>query len=50
MQQLVHYARFHVGGDDIKFGDITDDIKAKSFEAGVNLGLGVELFKRLAVV
>ena len=43
------YARIHVGGDDIKFGDITEDIKAKSFEAGVNLGLGVELFKRLAV-
>ena len=43
------YARIHVGGDDIKFGDVTEDIKAKSFEAGVNLGLGVELFKRLAV-
>ncbi len=43
------YAKIHVGGDDIKFGDVTEDIKAKSFEAGVNLGLGVELFKRLAV-
>ena len=43
------YAKIHVGGDDIKFSDVTDDIKAKTFEAGVNLGLGVELFKRLAV-
>lgn len=43
------YAKIHVGGDDIKFANVTDDIKAKTFEAGVNLGLGVELFKRLAV-
>ena len=43
------YAKIHVGGDDIKFADVTDDIIAKTFEAGVNLGLGVELFKRLAV-
>ena len=43
------FAKIHVGGDDIKFADVTDDIKAKTFEAGVNLGLGVELFKRLAV-
>ena len=43
------YARVHVGGDDIKFSDVTDDIKAKAFEAGINLGLGVEIIKRLAV-
>ena len=43
------YAKIHVGGDDIKFADVTDDIKAKTFEAGVNLGLGVVLFKRFAV-
>lgn len=43
------YAKIHVGGDDIKFANVTDDIKAKTFEAGVNLGLGVELFKRIAV-
>ena len=41
------YARIHVGDDG--FGKISDDIKSKSFEAGINLGLGVELFKRLAV-
>lgn len=43
------YARIHVSGDDIKFSGVVDDAKAKAFEAGVNLGLGVELFKRLAV-
>lgn len=42
------YAKFHIsGGDD--FETVSDKIKAKSFEAGVNLGLGVELFKKLAV-
>lgn len=43
------YARVHVGGDDIKFSDVQDDFKAKAFEAGVNLGLGLEIFKRVAV-
>ena len=43
------YARIHVAGDDIKFSGVTDDIKAKAFEAGVNVGLGAELLKRLAV-
>ncbi len=43
------YARIHVGGDNIKFSDVTDDIKAKAFEAGINLGLGVEVFTRLAI-
>lgn len=43
------YARIHVSGDDIKFTAVTDDIKAKTFEAGVNLGLGLEIFKRIAV-
>ncbi|NLZ95862.1 MAG: PorT family protein [Bacteroidales bacterium] len=42
------YGRIHVGGGD-DFKKISDDIKSKSFEAGINLGLGVELFKRLAV-
>lgn len=43
------YARIHINGDDIKFHHLTDDIKAKSFEAGVKLGLGLEIFKRIAV-
>ncbi len=43
------YARIHISGDDIKVKDVTEDIKAKAFEAGLNLGLGVEVFKRLAI-
>lgn len=43
------YARIHLDGDDLKFADVTEQIKTKAFEAGVNLGLGVELFSRLAV-
>lgn len=43
------YARIHVAGDDLKFSSINEDIKAKSFEAGVNLGVGAELFSKLAV-
>lgn len=42
------YARLHVGGDD-DFRKVSDDIKAKSFEAGVNLGLGFELLRKVAV-
>ena len=43
------YARIHISGDDINFGGVKEDIEAKAFEAGVNMGLGVELFQRLAV-
>ena len=43
------YARIHVGGEDLKFSGVVEDFKAKSFEAGINLGLGAELFKRLAI-
>ncbi len=42
------YARIHIGGDD-DFKKISDDIKSKSFEAGINVGLGVEVLRRLAV-
>lgn len=43
------YARIHIAGDDIKFKDVVEEAKAKAFEAGINLGLGVEVFSRLAV-
>lgn len=43
------YARIHISGDDINIDNVLEDAKAKSFEAGVNLGLGVEIFKRVAV-
>lgn len=43
------YARFLLSGDDVKISDATENIKAKNFEAGINLGAGVEIFSRLAV-
>ncbi|WP_294080649.1 porin family protein [Proteiniphilum sp. UBA5384] len=43
------YGRFLLSGDDVKISDATKNIKAKNFEAGINLGAGVELFSRLAV-
>lgn len=43
------YARIHISGDDINIDNVLEDANAKSFEAGVNLGLGVEIFKRVAV-
>lgn len=43
------YARFHIGGDDVDFSDGIEQIKSKSFQAGINLGLGAEIFSRLAV-
>lgn len=45
------YVGFRVGGDkfwDIP-GSIGDQLKAKSFNAGVNLGAGVELIRHLQV-
>lgn len=43
------YARIHISGDDINIDNVIEDAKAKAFEAGVNIGLGVEIFKRIAV-
>ena len=43
------YARFLLSGDDVKISDATENIIAKNFEAGINLGAGVEIFSRLAV-
>ena len=42
------YAKINVGGDD-GFDKISEDIKTKSFEAGVNVGLGAELFSKFSV-
>ena len=45
------YVGFRVGGDklwDIP-GSVGDQLKAKSFNAGLNLGAGVELIKHLQV-
>lgn len=43
------YGRFHLAGDDVKIGDVSEAVKAKSFEAGINLGVGAEILSRLAV-
>ena len=43
------YARFLLSGDDVRISDTPENIKAKNFEAGINLGAGVEVFSRLAV-
>ncbi len=43
------YAKIHVDGSSIKFKDVTDDIKAENFEAGINLGVGLELFRKFAL-
>lgn len=43
------YAALRVGGDKINFSDVTEDIKSKSFQAGVNIGMGVEVLKMIQV-
>ena len=43
------YAGYLISGDKIDFQSMGDEIKAKSFEAGVNLGLGFELFRLIQV-
>ena len=42
------YAHFKIG-DNKFFEEFKDDIKAKSFGAGLNFGVGVELLKMLSV-
>lgn len=43
------YAGYLIGGDEIDLQAMQDDLKAKEFQAGANLGLGVELFRMLQV-
>lgn len=43
------YARFLVSADDFTYESIKDKVDTKSFEAGINLGLGAEVLSRLAV-
>lgn len=43
------YAGYLISGDEIDFQDIGNDIKAKSFQAGANIGVGVELLNMLQV-
>lgn len=43
------YAAMRIGGDKINFSEISEDIESKSFQAGVNIGLGVEVLKMIQV-
>lgn len=42
------YAHFKLGNNDF-FKDLSDNVKAKNFGAGINLGAGIELFRMLQV-
>lgn len=43
------YAGYLISGDGIDLEEMQQDIKAKEFQAGANIGLGVELLKMLQV-
>lgn len=43
------YAGYLISGDEINLEDMQQDLKAKEFQAGANIGLGLELFKMLQV-
>lgn len=43
------YAGYLISGDKIDFTQIGDDIKAKTFEGGLNLGLGFEIFNLVQI-
>lgn len=43
------YASYLISGDGIDLQDVQADIKAKEFQAGANIGLGLELFRMLQV-
>ncbi|MBK5194520.1 MAG: PorT family protein [Proteiniphilum sp.] len=43
------YAGYLLSGDGINFQDVGDDIKAKEFQAGANIGFGVEVLHMIQV-
>lgn len=43
------YAGYLISGDEINLQQIGDDIKAKSFQAGANIGAGVEILNMIQV-
>ncbi|MBF6627293.1 MAG: PorT family protein [Proteiniphilum sp.] len=43
------YAGYLISGDEIDFQNIGDDINAKKFQAGANVGFGVELLHMIQV-
>ncbi|MDD4009386.1 MAG: outer membrane beta-barrel protein [Fermentimonas sp.] len=43
------WAGYLIDGDEFSITDITNDIKAKEFQAGANLGFGIEVLRFLQV-
>lgn len=43
------YAKIHLSGDNVKFKNVPEEFKSKAFEAGINIGVGAELFSKFAV-
>ncbi|MDD4777705.1 MAG: outer membrane beta-barrel protein [Fermentimonas sp.] len=43
------WAGYLIDGDEFRINDITNDIKAQEFQAGANLGFGVEVLRFLQV-
>lgn len=43
------YIGYLISGDEVDFQDIGNDIKAKSFQAGANIGAGLEIFSIIQV-
>ncbi len=43
------WAGYLIDGDELNLGDVTDGIKAQEFQAGANLGFGVELLNMIQV-
>ncbi len=43
------WAGYLIDGDELNLGDVTDGIKAQEFQAGANLGFGVEILNMIQV-
>jgi hypothetical protein len=43
------WAGYLIDGDELNLGDVTDGIKAQEFQAGANLGFGVDILNMIQV-
>lgn len=43
------YASIRLAGDEFKYNEIKDKVEAKSFQAGINLGVGAEVLRKVQV-
>lgn len=43
------YAKIRVAGDDLTLQQVRDNVEAKAFEAGINLGLGADIINRVQI-